>query len=178
MFSPLPSHDDGFTLVEALVALGLIVTATVALLQLFLQSTTMMSEARQSPVVLAAAQSKIEQLRALPWTFDASGGAISDLDTDTSQDPPAPQGGTGLRLSPAGSLDRNVDGFVDHLDAEGRPLGGGAATPGEATYTRRWTIAAVDADADLIELRTCVRHSASPNGLALVCLSTSRARRP
>lgn len=172
-----PSQPGGFTLIETLVALALIVVAVIALVQLFLQSTSLMLDARRAPVVLAAAESKLEQLRALQFTFDTTGLPISDASTDTSVDPPAPTGGAGLRVSPSDSLDRDVDGFVDHLDLYGRSLGGSIARPA-AFYTRRWAIAAVGGDADLIELRSCVWRTTSPNARAETCLSTVRGRRP
>lgn len=176
---PTPTaREEGFTLVEALIALTLIVTALAALAPLFEQSTTLMLDAREAPVVLAAAESKIEQLRTLAWTLAPDGRALSDLDTDTATDPPAPMGGTGLRLSPADSLDRSTEGFVDHLDAFGGSRGGGDTPPDETVYTRRWAIRAIDGDPDLLELRSCVWRHAALDGPASACLSTTRARRP
>ena len=77
------------------------------------------SRAGQTMTALVAAQ-KMEQLRSLSWTFDSSGGVRSDMSTDVSRDP-AVSGGIGLGTTPAGSLDRSVDGCVDYLDSR-RPL--------------------------------------------------------
>jgi len=174
---PTP-HQNGFTLIETLVALALIVIAVAALAQLFLQSTSLMLDARRAPVALAAAQSKIEQLRALPFTFDAIGAAVTDASSDTSLDPPFPTGGTGLQPSPSDSLERDVDGFIDHLDAYGRSLGGGIAIRPGALYTRRWSIVLAGGDADLLAIRSCVWKVAARHGPAAACVATVRGRRP
>ncbi|MCA1586116.1 MAG: hypothetical protein LC791_15555, partial [Acidobacteria bacterium] len=84
----------------------------------------------------------------------------------------------GLQSSPAHSLAENVDGFVDYLDMHGRALGGGGSVPGDMAYTRRWSIARIDSDANLIALRACVWERAHLAGAPEVCLSTARARRP
>lgn len=168
------SHNRGFTLVEALVALALIVTAAASLAQLFLQSTSLMLTARRAPVVLAAAQSKIEQLRALSFTFDVLGAPVADISSDTAQLPPAPAGGTGLQPSPADSLERDADGFVDYLDAHGRPLGGGL--PPDAAYVRRWAI--TELETDVLEIRACVWTIVPAGAPPETCLLTVRTRRP
>lgn len=168
-------RHDGFTLPEALVALSLIVVAAAALVQLFLQSTLLTFNARRQPVVLAAAQSKVEQLRALPLSYDEAGTPVTDEESDTSVDPPVPTGGTGLRLSPPDSLDRDVEGYVDYLDVHGRPVAGGAA---DSAYRRRWSIVAVDDTADLLAIRSCVWTTTVPSSRPGACVATVRARRP
>lgn len=169
-------RDDGFTLVEALVALALLVTAAASLVQLFLHSTSLMLAARRAPIVLAAAQSKIEHLRALSFTFDMFGAPVVDASTDTAQLPPAPSGGTGLQPSPPDSLTRDSDGFIDHLDRHGHPLGGGLERPRDAAFVRRWAVA--ELAANLLEIRVCVWTVVPAGAPPEACLSTVRARRP
>jgi hypothetical protein len=83
---------------------------------------------------------KMEQLRALTWGFDAFGRPLSDTTTDVTLFPPRSGSGVGLSPSPAGTLDRNMPGYCDFLDASGLSLGGGAAAPAAAIYLRRWSV--------------------------------------
>jgi type II secretory pathway pseudopilin PulG len=172
--------SKGFTLVEAVVALGVLVTAIAGLAGLFLRGTELSSRGRRPPVAMAMATQKLEQLRGLAWTFDESGAAISDLTTDTSLDPPSPGAGTGLSASPADTLDIEVPGWVDYADEYGRPLGAGAAAKASAMFGRRWKVTPQEDSPDLLELQVCVHtHPAihGPRSSAVLCLATARARR-
>jgi prepilin-type N-terminal cleavage/methylation domain-containing protein len=171
----LMSHERGFTLMETLVALVIVVVAMAGLVPLFLQSTTLVLETRRAPTALAAAESKIEHLRALSFTYDASGHPRSDTSSDTALDPPTPTGGTGLRVSPTDSLTHDVTGFVDYLDQYGRSVRG--RPEAGVFYTRRWAIALVGGDADLLEIQSCVWKSTADTGMADACVSSVRVRR-
>jgi hypothetical protein len=86
------------------------------------------------------AQQKMEQLRGLTWGFDVLGLPTTDTATDTTKFPET-GGGTGLSPSPQNTLQQNVVGYVDYLDAKGNSLGGAtAAVPVNAVYIRRWMI--------------------------------------
>src|SRR5262249_15611 len=80
---------------------------------------------------------KIEQLRALTYSFDSLGLGITDTTTNTAVVPPNNQGSG---LAPGGSLGSNVDGYVDYLDSNGNSLGGGPTIPVNTLYIRRWMI--------------------------------------
>src|SRR5258705_1884004 len=83
----------------------------------------------------------MEQLRSLTYAFDPLGLPLTDLDTDITVVPELPNGGTGLRPSPAGALGADTAGYVDYLDANGTSLGGLAAMPPPgAAYIRRWSV--------------------------------------
>lgn len=174
----LVQNHRGFTVIESIVASALTITTLASVTHLFLQSAQATADARRAPIVLAAAESKLEQLRALSWTYDAAGAAVSDEQSDTSVDPPAPGGGTGLAVSPGDSLSRASPGYVDYLDRDGRSLG---STPvAGALFSRRWWIQPLPAaplDARL--LRVCVGRL-SGNDVEPppdVCLGTARVRR-
>jgi hypothetical protein len=92
---------------------------------------------------MVLAQQKVEQLRALTWGFDMFGVPLSDTTTDTAVSPERPTGGTGLTPASSPTLQGNVPGYVDYLDANGRQLGGGATIPGGAVWIRRWAIEAL-----------------------------------
>jgi prepilin-type N-terminal cleavage/methylation domain-containing protein len=135
--------DAGFSLVEVLIAIGVLTAVSLGVAQLFaLATTTNLTAKGQTSASILAAQ-KMEQLRGLTWGFDqdpaALGLPVSDTTTDLSVDPPA-AAGTGLNPSPAGSLESNVPGFVDFLDAFGNWTGNGATPPPTAVYVRRWSI--------------------------------------
>src|SRR5687767_6094240 len=74
--------EAGFSIVEVLVATGLLATALVALAQLFAISTKTNAAARSSTLTMILAEQKIEQLRALQYTFDRAGLPVQDINTD------------------------------------------------------------------------------------------------
>lgn len=133
---------EGFTLVEVIVALGLMVTVSIGVAQLFAMAVRAGAAAREqtSTVILAAA--KLEQLRSLTWAYDPSSPALqprSDSTGDLSLDVPD-DSGSGLMPSPSGTLAANIPPFVDYLDEQGRWVGNGAAPPRDAMFIRRWGI--------------------------------------
>lgn len=134
------SSESGFSLIEVLVALGILATALVSLAQLFAASTASNLGARSTTYATVLAEQKLEELRSLTWGFDPMGLPLSDTTTDTSVDPETPVGGTGLAPSPGPTLQSNVPGYVDYIDQFGKKLGTGLNPPAGAIYTRRWSI--------------------------------------
>ena len=133
-------NQSGFSLIEVLVATSLLVVGVAGLAQLFVLSINSNHGARNTTFASILAQQKMEQLRGLTWGFDTIGLPISDITTDLSVSPENPAGGTGLSPSPSDALRRNTAGYVDYLDVNGRPLGGGATAPPGTAYIRRWSI--------------------------------------
>jgi prepilin-type N-terminal cleavage/methylation domain-containing protein len=141
------SNESGFTLIEVMTAVALLVVALVALAQLFALSTRTNQGARYSTSTAILAEQKMEQLRALNWGFDMLGLPLSDVSTNvaafeaTGQCPAAGGGAAvGLSPSPGGTLAGNTDGYVDYVDINGCGLGGGATAPAGTVYIRRWSI--------------------------------------
>ena len=153
----------GFTLVETLIATGLLITAMAGLAQLFALSARYTRDTVQFGVALAAAQDKLEALRALRFAYDAGGEIVTDAR---------------LTVSPVASLSEDVVGYVDWLDASGAALT--APTGGE--YVRRWRITAVAADEpEVIAIDVCVFSIFSANHdphRADACLASVRVRQP
>lgn len=153
----------GFTLVETLIATGLLVTAMAGLAQLLALSVRFTRDSGQSGVALAGAQDKLEALRALRFAYDERGETVTD-----------PR----LNDSSAGSLSEDIAGYVDWLDAAG------AARPDVhgAEYLRRWRIATVAADEpEAIAIDVCVfamRRANRDPIHAEACLATVRVRQP
>jgi len=130
----------GFSIIEVLMATALMVTAVASLAQLFALSTTRNTSAKNTTFAAVLAQQKMEQLRSLTWGFDSLGLPTTDTTTDTTKFPET-AGGTGLSPSPVNTLQQNVVGWVDYLDAKGQELGGAtAAPPTSAVYIRRWMV--------------------------------------
>ena len=71
------NHERGISLVEALIATGVLVTGIVALLQLFVVATRANVEARAATYATVLALQKMEELRASP--FPAPGDATEYL---------------------------------------------------------------------------------------------------
>lgn len=142
----------GFTLVEVLIAMGVLLTAALGGVSLVALSTRAMHVARIQGVTVLAASARLDELRGLQFEFDEAGRRVTDLSTNIAVDPPGPGGGG---LTPGGNTDRDVSGFVDYLDATGQWVGTGPAVPRSAVYIRRWAIDAWDG-ADLVVLRVVV----------------------
>jgi len=109
-------HARGFTLIEVLIALGILVLAALGTAQLLSAAAIAVRDARVHASAATAAAQRMEQLLAIEW------------------------GAPGLATSPPGALDNNVEGCVDFLDADGQLLGAGLVAPPGAAFVRRWSI--------------------------------------
>jgi prepilin-type N-terminal cleavage/methylation domain-containing protein len=135
------SDARGFSLIEVLVATGILTTALVALAQMLAMSVTANTAAKNTTFATVLAEQKLEQLRALTWGFDASGLPVSDSTSNTAVDPEQTAGGTGLSPSPAAALQEDTGGYVDYVDRWGKIVGNDANDPPDgALYFRRWSI--------------------------------------
>ena len=121
--------------------MGLLTTVSLGVAQLFAMSTRANFIARGQTSTTALAEQRLEQLRALTWGFDAEGEGlpVSDTTTNLSVDPPTATG-AGLNPSPTNSLEQNVAGYVDYLNAHGGWVGTGKTPPNGAVFVRRWSI--------------------------------------
>jgi len=66
-------------------------------------------------------------------------------------------GGTGLAAG--GSVTTATNGYVDYLDANGNPLGGGATAPSNWSYQRTWLITDVSTTLKQITVKVTSRTS-------------------
>ncbi len=135
------SSNAGFTLVEVVIAMGLLTAVSLGVAQLFAASTRANLAARTRTSTTAMAEQKLEQIRSLTWGFDTAGQGLPVSDTSTNLTVyPLTNDGTGLNPSPSNALEQNTAGFFDFLDAAGNWVGTGANIPPTATYVRRWSI--------------------------------------
>jgi prepilin-type N-terminal cleavage/methylation domain-containing protein len=155
-------NDAGFTLAEVLVALVVSAVTAAALAGLFVVAARAAALARLRSSMAVLAVQKMEQLRALTWSFDpwSTGVPVSDTTSDVSRDPVS-AGGPGLQESPPDSLDRNTPGFVDFLDAGGRWVGAGATVPASAVFVRRWRVRPAAGDPETLVLQVIVTSAAA-----------------
>jgi prepilin-type N-terminal cleavage/methylation domain-containing protein len=138
--APMPCvKKNGFTLVEVLVALGLFVAIATGVAQLTAAATRAMRSAREQTMAVMLAAAKMDQLRALEWSYELPGDPIvnrSDLDTNVGSGTLG-GGGAGLRASPGGALAANVPPYVDYLDDRGSWVGEGSSPPEGTVFIRR-----------------------------------------
>jgi hypothetical protein len=64
-------------------------------------------------------------------------------------------GGTGLLAG--GSVTTATSGYVDYLDGDGNPLGGGATPPSNWSYQRAWLVTDVSASLKQITVKVTSR---------------------
>lgn len=158
--------QDGFTLLETVVATGILVTALAGIAQLFTLSVRSTRDAGSQGAALVAAQDKLERLRALAFSY----GPLGEVVTDPDLAPTAPQ-----------SLDQDTPGAVDFVNVEGVAVDITDPAQG-ATFTRRWRVTLVDLFApEALAIEVCVFRWPA-DGLTPVaaysCLATVRVRQP
>ena len=136
-------RDAGFTLIEVIVALAILVTVASGVVRLFALAIESGRTSRDRTMAVTLAASRLEELRSLAWSYelDSSGAAVARTDgsTDLSVDPPGTSG-PGLLESPGGTLDVSTPPYVDYLDAAGQRVGAGSTPPPRAVYARRWAV--------------------------------------
>ena len=153
----------GFTLIETIVATGVLVTALAGIAQLLILGAQLTRQATTSGQALIAAQDKLESLRGLPFGFDADGNKLT-----------APA----LQPSSYSTLSEDTPPYVDWVDSSGAPQ----PDPGGAAFVRRWRIDTLgEALPDAITIEVCVYRPSSGAAdirAAEACLSTIRTRQP
>jgi type II secretory pathway pseudopilin PulG len=117
--------ERGTTLVEAIVAIGILAGAVVALAALSSIATRNAALARDRSMATILALQKME-----------------DVCRDVSTAP----------ASPANAWAVDTSGYVEYLDAYGRPVNGRAG----GAYVRRWSVAPLPSDTNLLAIQVDV----------------------
>lgn len=150
----------GFTLIEVLVALGLLAGAAAGVASLMVLASRSVIDARVDVVATMAARSQMAALRARVWGFDAGGARRADPD---------------FAAVPGGSLDASVAGYSDLVSMSGAA----AANAAGAAFVRRWRVRAAPrdpVDTLVLEVRVSPVGHASARTVDLVSL-LARTRR-
>ena len=156
---------SGFTLLETIVATGILVMLLAGVAQLFVLSSRLTDNSGRRSSAAFAAQTKMESLLARAFTYSSEGDPITD---------PA------IEPSPPGSLVESIEGFEESLDADGHIIPADEATA--AVFVRRWAVTPLDdltPEAFVIEV--CVFRAPAedvPVTAAESCLATVKARQP
>jgi prepilin-type N-terminal cleavage/methylation domain-containing protein len=139
--------ESGFTLVEVLVAAGLLVVGISGAAQLLVLSSQATRDAGRTTVATLLAQQQMEVLRGAPW------------------------GSAALDFSPPDTLTVDRIGYVDYLDDSGGVVGDGTSPPpAAARFVRRWSVrplASDPADAVLVEVLVLPRPGAGAHLLSV-----------
>jgi prepilin-type N-terminal cleavage/methylation domain-containing protein len=164
------SHDDeGFSLIEVLVALGLGVILVTSVAQLFALATMSNVAARARTEAALLAEEKLEELRELSFGFDRAGGPATDVASDTTGDVFA---GGGVGLTPGGSVDSTVASYSDYVDRFGH-----RTDAARAAFVRRWSIQPLASNpGNAIVIRVAVIRPADKTALHLLAVRTRKAR--
>lgn len=147
---------DGFSLVEALIAMTIATIVTLATAQLTVMSARAAHRAGELSTTAVHAEARLQQLQSLPWWFvDSPGGTLeprSDNTTDLAREPFG-VGGRGLSPGPLDALLNSAPGYADYLDRSGRVLGTAGTGPVSVHFVRRWSVlASPDDPADTLVL--------------------------
>lgn len=148
------SRDGGFTLIETMVALGLLLVVATGILPLGL--IAMNSTENQGHLVARTveyAQDKLEQLMALSY---------GDQTSDTRVFPAVDVGGTGLTVGGSSNPDAPVALYVDYLDVNGTLVPSvGTQAPNGWYYKRVWSVAQAGPQLKQITVTATVRTAAA-----------------
>jgi type II secretory pathway pseudopilin PulG len=170
------NSEAGFSLLEVMIATGIMAGAVAMLGQMFAISIMNNNSARAGSYATVLAEQKMEQLRGLTWGFDLLGLPVSDNATDTALPVEAPAGGTGLSPSPTDALTVNTGGYVDYIDQFGNSLGGGTTTPAKTLYVRRWSVEPLPTNPNNTVVIQVVVFKMNSRGAADASGSTRRLR--
>jgi prepilin-type N-terminal cleavage/methylation domain-containing protein len=134
--------ERGVSLIETMVALGILLVVAAGTMPLAIMSlTTTENQGHLTARSAEYAQDKLEQLMAL---------SFGDTVTDTRVFPAVAGGGSGLTVGGSSDPSAPADPYVDYLSAEGALLASsGGAAPADWFYQRVWRVEEVgDPDAN------------------------------
>ena len=129
--------EEGVSLIETMVALGILLVVAAGTMPLAIMSLN--STENQGHLTARSAeyaQDKLEQLMAL---------AFGDTVTDTRVFPAVPAGGSGLTVGGSSDPAAPVNPYVDYLSADGALLASSGGPPADWFYQRVWRVEEVGA---------------------------------
>ena len=145
--------SEGFSLVETLIALGLVLVVAAGVLPLgVIAVSTTENQGHLMARATEYGQDKLEQLLALAW---------GDTTSDTRVFPATFAGGSGLAVG--GNLNPNapVALYTDYLDINGNVLPANAGVPPTWFYQRVWMVESPSANLKRVTVLSRVRAAAA-----------------
>lgn len=152
----IPS-SSGFTLLETVFALSILMIVALGLLPLgVLATSTTENQGHLMARTTEYAQDKMEQLLALSY---------GDVTSDTRQFPAVNTGGTGLAIGGSSDPNAPVDLYVDYLDIDGTLLASsGTTAPANWYYKRVWQITSPGTNLKQIKVTATVKSAVGSTG--------------
>lgn len=151
-------REDGTTLIETMIACGILVVVTTGLLGLTTATTTITeNQGHLSARVTEYAVDKMEQLLELTY---------GDAQSDTTRFPSLDFGGSGLAVGGSTNPAAPAVGYSDYLRADGSVMCTAAtpcngAPPANWYYMRAWQVTQVTATLKKITVTATVAHGAN-----------------
>ena len=151
--------QEGFSLLETVMALSLLLVVSLGLLPLgIIATTTTENQGHLMARTTEYAQDKMEQLMALSY---------GDSTSDTRVFPASDTGGTGLTIGGSSNPDTPVALYVDYLDINGSLIpSSGTTAPQDWFYKRVWQI--TSPSANLKQLTVTARVKTAVGGFGIV----------
>jgi type II secretory pathway pseudopilin PulG len=148
--------EAGISLIETMIALGILLIVSVGILAMTaLSITTTENQGHLAARTAEYAQDKMEQLLSLQFTDIQTDTSVASFVADSNA------GSPGLLAGGSVTYGASVSGYIDYLDSNGNPLGGGANTPSGWYYVRMWKITDVSSSLKQIEVRVWARMGAN-----------------
>jgi len=151
--------EEGFSLLETVMALSLLLVVSLGVLPLgIIATTTTENQGHLMARTTEYAQDKMEQLMALSY---------GDSTSDTRVFPASDTGGTGLTIGGSSNPDAPVALYVDYLDINGSLIpSSGTTAPQDWFYKRVWQISSPSAN--LKQLTVTARVKTAVGGFGIV----------
>jgi hypothetical protein len=141
----LSSAQHGASVLEAVIAAGLLTIVLTALLPLVVSSAMARAAGRADTLAAQLARQRLAQLQALTHVA-APTGIVIDSDSRLDQGDPFTSGGDGLTPTGLAPLQNTTETWADWLDDHGAWLAAGTARPPGARFARRWGVLAAGPD--------------------------------
>ncbi len=170
------------TLIETLIALGILLVISAGIMSVALVSTTTTeNQGNLGARTAEYAQDKMEQLISLSYcdgdnVAPCAAASPTPSGTDTTTFPSTCCAGYGLLVGGSADPAAPVTGYVDYLDSTGTPLplGAGGAAPAGWYYIRVWQISKPAGTTNLKQITvTCkVAYGVGSSGIGALSQST------
>lgn len=139
MTCPWQYPQLGSSLLEAVIAAGLLATVLTGVLPLVTASWIATEATRLERTAAHLARQRLAHLQTLAYVHTAA-GVIADAQSALDQAEPFAPGGPGLTASGLTPLERSTSPWVDWLDGHGGWQAAGVLPPPGTRFRRRWGI--------------------------------------